>query len=163
MGQADKNSPGLASKLALDRAYVAESVPAIVLPADAPGLPIEKSIEKAIGLVLLVGVLASAAIVLFGGVVYIARHGAQVAQYQVFVGEPSDLRSLGGVLEDVGKFSGRGIIQLGLMLLVGIQIVRVLLAIVLFLLERDHTFVAITAVVFLLLIYGLLFEGRMVH
>ena len=163
MSDGNKSADGGAARAVLARAYVAKSVPAIDVPADVLSLPIEKRVERAIGLVLLAGVLVSAAFVLFGGAVYISRHGAQAAQYRVFVGEPSDLVSLSGVLDDVRKFSGRGIIQLGLMFLVGVQVVRIMLAGVLFMVERDHIFVVITAVVFALLMYGLLFEGRLVH
>jgi len=77
--------------------------------------------------VLLAGVLTSAAVVVFGGCVCVWRNGSQTVHYRVFRGEPSDLRTLSGVLEDIPKFSGRGIIQFGLLLLVAVQIVRVLL------------------------------------
>jgi hypothetical protein len=49
--------------------------------------------EKLIGLTLLVGVLASTFVVLFGGVIYVSRYASVTVDYRVFRGEPSDLRS----------------------------------------------------------------------
>jgi len=116
--------------------------------------------EKLIGLLLLVGVLASAVTVGAGGAIFLWRHGSNRVHYRVFRGEPSDLRTLSGILEDVKQGSGRGVIQLGLMLLVGVQLVRVGLTGALFAGSRDKTFVAITSLVICLLLYALFFAGR---
>jgi uncharacterized membrane protein len=119
-----------------------------------------RRMEKLIGVVLLTGVLASAAIVLFGGVVYMWRHGSTPVHYRIFRGEPSDLRSLSGIWKDFENGSGRGAIQFGLMLLVGIQVIRVALTGVLFLLNRDKVFVVITFLVLALLSYALFLAGE---
>ena len=119
--------------------------------------------EKLIGVTLLAGVLASTFIVLSGGLIYAWRHAHMIVDYRVFRGEPSDLRSLSGIRKDVKALSGRGIIQFGLILLVGLQVVRVALTGVLFLLSRDRVFVAITTIVLALLAYGLIFEAAGVH
>ncbi|HUX09984.1 MAG TPA: DUF1634 domain-containing protein [Terriglobia bacterium] len=116
--------------------------------------------EKLIGVVLLAGVLLSALIVLFGGVVYMWRHGSTPVHYRIFRGEPSDLRNLAGIWKDFEHGSGRGAIQFGLMLLVGVQLVRVVLTGILFLLNRDRVFVVITFLVFTLLTYALFFAGE---
>ncbi len=112
--------------------------------------------ENLIGTVLLVGVLASALVVLAGGGVFLSHHGRAPVHYRVFRGEPSDLCTPAGVLRDVRAGSGRGLIQLGLMLLVAVQVVRVALAGLLFALNGDRLFTAITAFVLGLLMYGLL-------
>ena len=119
-----------------------------------------RRMEKLIGVVLLAGVLLSALIVLFGGVVYMWRHGSTPVHYRIFRGEPSDLRSLAGIWKDFEHGSGRGAIQFGLMLLVGVQLVRVVLTGILFLLNRDKVFVVITFLVFTLLTYALFFAGE---
>lgn len=115
--------------------------------------------EKLIGMVLLAGVLASAAIVLFGGAVFMWKHGSIPVHYRIFRGEPSDLRNLAGIWKDFTEGSGRGAIQLGLMLLVGVQLIRVALTGILFLLNRDKAFVVITFLVFAMLTYALFFAG----
>ena len=115
-------------------------------------------LEKILGSVLLVGVLISASIVLFGGTIYLIRHGASPVHYRVFRGERSDLCSVEGILDDMKSFSGRGIIQMGLLLLVILQLIRVALTGVLFAVVRDRVFVAITTLVLAMLVYGLVFE-----
>ncbi|HUZ45686.1 MAG TPA: DUF1634 domain-containing protein [Terriglobia bacterium] len=119
-----------------------------------------RRMEKLIGIVLLAGVLISAFIVLFGGVLYMWRHGSSPVHYRIFRGEPSDLRSLAGIWKDFEQGSGRGAIQFGLMLLVGVQLVRVALTGVLFLLNRDKIFVVITFLVLAMLTYALFFAGE---
>lgn len=119
-----------------------------------------RRLERLIGFVLLVGVLLSAVTVLLGGVLFLWRHGSTPVHYRIFRGEPSDLRTLLGVWGDVMNGSGRGIIQVGLILLVAVQLVRVLLTGFLFLLSRDKAFVVITTIVLGLLTYALFFAGR---
>jgi uncharacterized membrane protein len=119
--------------------------------------------EKLIGTVLLVGVLVSTAIVAFGGVVYLVRHSSSPVHYRIFRGEPSDLRTLQGISDDLATFSGRGIIQLGLMLLVAVQVVRVVLTGVLFGMNRDRVFVVVSTLVLVLLLYGLFWESAVAH
>jgi uncharacterized membrane protein len=117
-------------------------------------------IERILGIVLLSGVLSSAVFVLAGGAVYMTHHGTQRAHYRIFRGEPSDLRSLQGVLGDAREFSGRGIILLGLMFLVAVQVIRVGLTCLLFAWNRDRVFVMISLLVLVMLLYGILIEGR---
>jgi uncharacterized membrane protein len=119
-----------------------------------------RRMEKLIGLLLLVGLLTSAVIVLAGAVIFLWRHGSSPVHYRVFRGEPSDLRTLAGIWDDAQAHSGRGIIQFGLVLLVAVQVVRVGLTGVLFVLNRDAKFVAITLMVLSLLAYALFFAGR---
>ena len=119
--------------------------------------------ENVIGLTLLAGVLASAIIVFLGGIVYVFRHSSAPVHYRVFRGEPSDLRSLAGIWADVKTFSGRGIIQLGLILLVCLQVARVILTGVLYLKIRDRMYVAISAIILALLLYGLVIESAIRH
>jgi uncharacterized membrane protein len=136
----------------------AESLSAAVLapPHSIPGSAMR--MERLIGVALLVGVLLSTIIVSFGGVVYVWRHSKSTVHYRVFRGEPSDLRTLAGIEEDVKTFSGRGVIQVGLILLVTLQVVRVVLTGMLFVTSRDWVFTGITTIVLALLAYGLFLE-----
>lgn len=119
-----------------------------------------RRMEKLIGIVLLTGVLASGALVFSGGMIYLWRHGSSQVHYRVFRGEPSDLRSISGILEDVKGGSGRGLIQSGLILLVAVQLVRVALTGILFGVSRDKPFVMISTLVLALLTYALFFAGH---
>jgi uncharacterized membrane protein len=49
------------------------------------------------------------------------------------------------------------IVQLGLLLLIATPVARVALTLVAFILQRDRTYVGVTALVLALLLYGLLF------
>lgn len=119
--------------------------------------------EKLIGVTLLAGVLVSTSVVLLGGLIYVSRHASTTTDYRVFRGEPSDLRSLSGIGKDAKAFSGRGMIQFGLVLLVALQVVRVALTGALFAISRDRVFVVITTIVLALLAYGLIFESAGAH
>ncbi len=121
---------------------------------------IMRRVERLIGLVLLAGVLASAATVLAGGVLFLWHHGSDPVHYRVFRGEPSDLKTFEGIWEEVLHGSGRGVIQFGLIMLVAVQLVRVGLTGILFGLIRDRAFVVITFLVLGLLTYALFLVGR---
>ncbi len=106
--------------------------------------------------VLRIGVTASALIVAFGGMVFLARHGLERPSYHVFRGEPGNLTSVRGIATEAAHLSGRGLVQLGLLLLVATPIARVLFSVVGFFRQRDWLYVAITIVVLTLLAYSLL-------
>ena len=117
----------------------------------------DQEIEARIGNLLRTGVLAAAAVVLCGAVVYLARHGADRPDYHVFRGEPSDLCSLPGVLTDIVHFSGRGIIQLGFLLLIATPVLRVVACSLAFGRQRDRLYVVVSLIVLSFLTYSLFF------
>jgi len=121
------------------------------------GLPLwtDRKVEDLIGNLLRVGVLLSAVVVFTGGVVYLARHGGEAADYRVFHGEPNELRTIPGVLRETFAFQGRGIIQLGLLLLIATPVARVALSILGFAAERDRMYVAFAVIVLVILLYSL--------
>ena len=90
-----------------------------------------------------------------GGVVYLLRHGHEVPDYRVFRGEPGDLRSVSGIVSDARSLSGRGLIQLGLLLLIATPIARVVFSVAGFLRQRNWMYVVITLLVLALLAYSL--------
>jgi uncharacterized membrane protein len=109
-----------------------------------------------LGCVLRAGVTIAAAIVTVGAVVYLAKRGTVHPDYQAFTGEPADLRSIRGILSDAAHGSGRGLIQLGLLVLIATPIVRVLCSIAGFWREGDRIYVFVTLTVLGLLAYSLL-------
>jgi uncharacterized membrane protein len=78
-----------------------------------------------------------------------------VPDYQVFHGEPADLRRVSGILQDALALQGRRVIQCGLLLLTATPIARVLLALVAFAWQRDRTYVLVTLLVLTVLLYSL--------
>ena len=111
--------------------------------------------DRAIGVVLRMGVMAAAAVVLGGGVWYLARFGMLVPNYRAFHGEPEGLRSVAGIWKGVVAMQPRSVIQLGLLLLIATPIARVALSVFAFAAQRDRTYVAITLVVLAILIGSL--------
>jgi len=103
--------------------------------------------------------LFSAAIVLAGACVYLYRHAHERANYRVFVGEPSDFRTIPGVVHSVINGRGRGLIQLGLLFLIATPIARVAFSVVGFAIERDRMYVVFTVIVLAILLYSLLGSG----
>jgi len=119
----------------------------------------DQRIENMVGNLLRAGVMTAAGVVLLGGLIYLIRHGRDHADYRVFRGEPSDLRNLSGMIHSALGFHGRGIIQLGLLLLIATPVARVALALWGFAEERDRMYVTFTAIVLVILLYSLLGSG----
>jgi uncharacterized membrane protein len=115
----------------------------------------DKKIEDILGNLLRIGVGFSAFVVFLGAVIYLMRHGRSPADYRVFQGEPSELRSVPGIVREALDLSGRGIIQLGLLFLIATPVARVIFSIWGFAEERDRMYVAFTVIVLAILIFSL--------
>jgi uncharacterized membrane protein len=116
----------------------------------------DQKIEVIVGNLLRAGVLLSASVVLIGAILYLVRHGGSPVEFRVFQGEPADLRSLHGVVRDTIALRARGIIQLGLLILIATPIARVAFSIYAFAMERDRMYVIFTVIVFLILMFSIL-------
>ncbi|HAG83724.1 MAG TPA: DUF1634 domain-containing protein [Cyanobacteria bacterium UBA12227] len=117
-------------------------------------LPSEQRLEHWLGNILKYGVLLSSAIVFIGGVLYLIRHGTEPANYHIFQGEPAVFRSPGGVVTAILSGQRRGIIQLGILLLIATPIVRVAFSVLAFIRERDFSYIILTLIVLSGLIYS---------
>jgi len=116
----------------------------------------DQRIENILGNLLRAGVLLSALVVLIGGVIYLLRHGRSPMDFHVFRGEPADLRDVRGIIRDTVALRGRGIIQLGLLLLIATPVTRVAFSIFGFAEEHDRMYVVFTLIVFSILLYSLI-------
>ena len=116
----------------------------------------EFRIETAMGHLLRAGVIAAAFVVAVGGCIYLVRHGTALPEYRLFRGEPADLRTLPGIWSDARNLRGRGVIQLGLVMLIATPIARVAFSVFAFARERDYLYVGLTLVVLGLLAYSLI-------
>jgi uncharacterized membrane protein len=112
-------------------------------------------LERIIGTLLQVGVVLSGALVVAGGVIYLIRHGNEPPRYGTFASEPSNLRTLSGIVAYALSMHGRGIIQLGLLFLIATPVARVAFSAVAFALERDWLYVAVTSLVLAVLLFSL--------
>ena len=120
---------------------------------------IDRRIEVIIGNLLRTGVLLSACVVLAGACVYLKRHAFEPAGYHVFSGEPSEYRTVSGITHSAVTGRGRGLIQLGLLLLIATPIARVLFALAGFAIEGDRMYLLFTAIVFIILMYSFFGSG----
>ena len=144
--------------------YVKEAIPVEKLSHDRqvedktnPAQPsTEEQRVQLLSKLLKYGVLLASFVVLVGGILYLIRHGGEPANYGFFQGEPSEFRSPSGVVTAVLSGSRRGIIQLGLLILIATPIARVAISFLTFLRQRDFTYVIITLFVLSGLLYSLI-------
>jgi uncharacterized membrane protein len=115
----------------------------------------DERVERILGTLLRAGVIIAALVVLAGGVLFLVRHGGEPADHRVFQGEPADYRTLTGIVVAALSGTGRGIIQLGLLLLIATPVARVLFSVIAFARQRDHIYVVLTLIVLAVLLGGL--------
>jgi len=90
-----------------------------------------------------------------GGIIYLLHQGNTVPHYGMFHGEPSDLRSVSGIVRDALAQRGRGIIQLALLLLIATPVARVVFLLFAFAVQRDWLYVVVTLIVLAILMFSL--------
>jgi uncharacterized membrane protein len=113
-------------------------------------------LESIIGQLLRAGVLLAAATVLGGGVLYLVRHHADPVRFHTFIAGGSDLRSVSGIVGAAAHGNSAAIMQVGLLLLILTPIVRVAVAVVGFLLERDRLYTVVSLIVLVILMFSLI-------
>ncbi len=119
----------------------------------------DKQLDDVIGIILRAGVLLAALVVAAGGIFYLWHYGFSEPGYRLFHGEPTYLSTVAGIIRDASAFRARGIIQLGLLLLIATPVVRVAFSIIGFTLQRDWVYVMVTMIVLALLLYSLISGG----
>ncbi|HYM23442.1 MAG TPA: DUF1634 domain-containing protein, partial [Vicinamibacterales bacterium] len=119
----------------------------------------DHAIQQGIGNVLRAGVLVAGGVTLMGGLLLLAQHGGDPAAFGTFRGEPPLLKSLTTIVRGALAFDGTALAQLGLVLLIATPVARVALTLVAFAIQKDRTYVVITAIVLALLVYGFVFGG----
>ena len=112
--------------------------------------------ELIMGRLLQTGVLLAASVVLVGGVIYLAAHAGEPANYRVFVARPFVLRHPAELLRGLARGNASAVIELGILLLVATPICRVIFAVVAFAIEQDKLYVAISLTVLAVLLFGML-------
>jgi uncharacterized membrane protein len=119
----------------------------------------DTDIEILIGRTLRAGTMLSISVVLFGGVIYLHRHGHTVADYSVFKHLPDFLMHTGTLIHNAIEMRGQAIIQIGIVLLIATPILRVMFSAFGFLLEKDYLYFAISLLVLLIIFLSML-TGR---
>lgn len=116
----------------------------------------DQSIEKVVGFVLRTGVITSGLIVLLGGIYFLMRHSGEPANYHIFKAQTFAGHYIPEIFRGALRLEGRSIIQLGVLCLIATPIVRVIVSLIGFALERDRAYVLITSIVLAVLLYSLI-------
>ncbi len=112
-------------------------------------------VDRIVSYFLKAGVIIASVSVCLGGLLYLMRYGMDVPEYKIFSGEPSDLRRLHGIVADALSLRSRGIIQLGLVMLMSTPVAWVTFLLFAFAKQRDRTYVIVSAVVLAALLFSL--------
>jgi uncharacterized membrane protein len=115
----------------------------------------DEYVDGLIGQLLRAGVLLSALVVLGGGCLYLVRHGGEKPDQRTYHGEPAEFRHALGIVRAATAGGARGIIALGLLLLIATPVARVALAAFGFWREGDRLYTAIASVVLVVLLSSL--------
>jgi uncharacterized membrane protein len=116
----------------------------------------DRMMETIMGRLLQVGVLLASFVMLAGGILYVRAHQAAMPDYRIFKSEPEALRHVGGVVRGVEAGESAAVIQLAVLLLIATPVARVVFALIAFGIERDRLYVAVSAVVLAVLVFGFL-------
>jgi uncharacterized membrane protein len=119
----------------------------------------DKRLETIIGYTLRIGVIAAAVLVLVGGMLYLTENAFAPTGYHTFHAAAKNALSLSGIIRNALALNSLGIIQLGLLILIATPILRVILSVVAFALERDILYVVVTSIVLAVLLYSFLVKG----
>lgn len=115
----------------------------------------EHVLETVIGNLLRYCVIATVAIILIGGALYLPNVFGNQPAYSKFVSEPPTLKSVTSILGAAWHGDGLAIIQSGMLLLILTPILRVAFSVFAFLYEKDYLYVLMTLVVLGLLVFSL--------
>ena len=120
----------------------------------------DEQVEQVVGNLLRLGVIVSALVVFAGGVLFLVRYGErEVKDRREFKEEPEKFRKPALIVRAAAGGSSRGLIQLGLLLLIATPVARVVFSAFAFLRQRDYVYVAVTLLVLVVLLYSL-FSGH---
>ena len=119
----------------------------------------DTDMQLLLGRVLLAGTFISISIVIFGGVIFLYRHGESLPDYKKFNGIPPFLQHLTSLFKAAADFKGQAIIQLGIILLIATPVMRVMFSAIGFILEKDFMYFGISLLV-LLIIFASMLSGH---
>src|SRR5262249_9488067 len=123
--------------------------------SDQSELRDDPRLGRVIRAILRIGVLLAALVPLLGGALSLMGDGRRSHDDATSHGEPMDLRRVSGIAADAFMLHSRAIIQLGILLLIGTPIARVLFSLLAFALQRDLIYVVVTLLVLAVLVYGM--------
>ncbi|MCJ8209216.1 DUF1634 domain-containing protein [Mucilaginibacter sp. RS28] len=115
----------------------------------------DQDIEQLIGKLLRYGVVTASTIVLIGGILLLIQHGqGQVPSYHRFAGESDSYTTFKGIVSGAISLQAKGIIQLGVIVLIATPIMRIAFSLVGFILEKDKMYILITLIVLCVMLFS---------
>jgi len=114
-----------------------------------------EKVEVWLASLLRAGTLLAALVLLIAGALYLARHGQDAPGYAAFHGEPAELKSIDGILREARSGNREALVMVGLLLLIGTPIARVIGCVLAFVVDRDLTYVVVSLVVLAGLLFGI--------
>lgn len=118
----------------------------------------EKDFQTIIGNLLRYGVWISLSVAFIGGIVYLMNHGSQIEDYSVFKENDRNIfEVIAAIYNGAIQGDGASLIFTGIILLFLTPVLRVLLSLFSFLLEKDYLYVGITLIVILIIIISISF------
>lgn len=116
-----------------------------------------KQMNSMTSMILLIGTCLSLFLVTLGGAMYLFEYGHHPLEYHVLRSAPTPTTVM-HIWQFALSFSSVGIIELGLLLLVATQTIRVALLCLFYLITRDYFFTFISLFILLMLIYSSLWR-----
>ena len=116
----------------------------------------EYSLEMAMSRMLQIGVTIAALVVLLGGVMYLAQNGGSLRDYQHFRAASPEATTLTGILASAAHLDPRGIMGVGILLLIATPVCRVIFGVIGFAILRDRVYTIISLIVLSVLLYSFL-------
>ncbi len=96
---------------------------------------------------MLWGVALAAVVMVAGGVIFLARHGAQPTEDHKFTGEPADLRHPVAIFAAALRGNDDCLIQIGILLLLFNPLARVAIAALGYAMAKDRLYTAVAVLV----------------
>jgi uncharacterized membrane protein len=116
----------------------------------------DADIEKIIGLQLRYGVVIASLIVLIGGVLYLVQQGqGAIPPYHTFIGEHAGYTTFSQIIKGVASGQAKGIVQIGVVVLIATPILRIAFSLVGFVLEKDRLYIIITTIVLSVMLFSI--------
>lgn len=108
----------------------------------------DTDVQQLVGQVLRYGVLTACFLAIAGGLAYLLHHGSSdVPSYHEFKGEGAGYTTFEGIIKGALALNPTEIIQFGVLALIATPILRVILSLIAFILEKDKMYIIITLIV----------------
>ena len=114
----------------------------------------EHGLEMAMGRMLQIGVTIAALVVLIGGLLYLAQNGGSLRDYQHFHAATPATTTIKGIVASAAQLDPRGIMGLGILLLIATPVCRVIFGVVGFAFLRDRLYTIISIIVLCVLLFS---------